>query len=117
MTRLGRDVQDEDRDAPEGEALNVCNRSGELLYDAGNQRAGAVGKLRGGHERGVAEGLVNSVVSERILSLPLIATSLRVFGLYKPLRRADERTRTADLLVMSKLFNGRRSSPRLASSL
>ena len=27
------------RDAPEGEALDVCNLSGELLYDAGDQSA------------------------------------------------------------------------------
>jgi hypothetical protein len=82
----------EGRDAPEGEALDVSNLSSELPYDAGNQRAGAVGKFGGDYERGVAEVLVNSVVSESILSLPPIAASLRVFGLGKLIvesRRAD----------------------------
>ena len=92
MARLGWVVQDEGRDAPEGEALDVCNLSGELLYDADNQRAGAVGKFGDDYERGVAESLVNSVVSESILNPPPIAASLRVFGLGKPIvesRRAE----------------------------
>ena len=48
---------------------------------------------------------------------PVIVPEILFSAYFQGKQRADERTRTADLLVTSELLNDRRSDPRHASLL